>query len=115
MDLPVTLPATPVDAEVRYHLFLAVKESLNNVVKHAHATEVWLRLRIAPESFTFVIEDNGRGLAAEKSGPGAERINSGAGLQNMKKRLAAIGGLCEIRSLDNGTHVVMTVFLKHPA
>jgi signal transduction histidine kinase/ligand-binding sensor domain-containing protein len=113
MDLPVNLPATRVDAEVRYNLFLAVKEALNNIVKHARATEVWLRLRVAAESFTFIIEDNGRGLAAEKSGAGAERIFSGAGLENMKKRLATVGGLCEIRSVDGGTNVVMTVFLKN--
>ena len=51
MDLPVALPAARVDAELRYNLFLALKEALNNVVKHAKATEVWLRLRIEPGSF----------------------------------------------------------------
>ncbi len=67
MDLPVTLPAARVEAELRYNLFLALKETLNNVVKHAHATEVWLRLRIEPKTFTLIVEDNGRGFPAAVS------------------------------------------------
>ena len=62
MDLPVPLPAARVEAELRYNLFLALKEALNNVVKHAQATEVWLRLRVEAKTFTLVVEDNGRGL-----------------------------------------------------
>ncbi len=65
MDLPVALPEARVDAELRYNLFLALKEALNNVVKHAKATEVWLRLRVGDKSFTLVVEDNGRGLVTD--------------------------------------------------
>ena len=68
MDLPLALPAMRVDAELRYNLFLALKEALNNVVKHAQATEVWLRLKIEADSFTLTVEDNGRGLSGP---PGA--------------------------------------------
>ena len=53
MNLPLALPAMRVDAELRYNLFLALKEALNNVVKHAKATEVWLRLKIETDSFKF--------------------------------------------------------------
>ena len=73
MDLPVTLPAARVEAELRYNLFLALKEALNNVVKHAHATEVWLRLRIEPKTFTLIVEDNGRGLPVAGGGGAAGR------------------------------------------
>ncbi|MEY4916098.1 MAG: hypothetical protein RL616_11 [Verrucomicrobiota bacterium] len=117
MDFPVMLPATRVDAEVRYNLFLALKEALNNLVKHSHATEVWLRLTIAPESFTLAVEDNGRGLAAENAGgknAGADRLASGSGLSNMEKRLDAIGGRCEISSTASGTRVALTVFVASP-
>ncbi len=37
---PDTVPATPLAAEVRRNLFLVVKETLHNVVKHSKATEV---------------------------------------------------------------------------
>ncbi len=114
MDLPIALPTMRVDAELRYNLFLALKEALNNVVKHSKATEVWLRLQIEPKQFTLVVEDNGRGLyAARKEISEADRLNSGSGLANMKKRLALVGGHCEIRSVDTaGTRVEMTVAIK---
>jgi len=112
MELPVELPALRIDAELRYNLFLALKEALNNVVKHSQATEVWLRLRLEPQSFTLVIEDNGRGLSAE--GGSADRLASGSGLANLQKRLAAVGGRCEIHSAaGRGTRVELTVFIKH--
>jgi signal transduction histidine kinase len=117
MDLPVDLPATHVSAELRYNLFLALKEVLNNVVKHAQATEVHLRLQLEPGAFTLTVEDNGRGLADRKNGDttnGVNRIVSGAGLGNLEKRLTAVGGRCEIHSEPGcGTRVSMTVFLKN--
>jgi signal transduction histidine kinase len=116
MDLPMALPAMRVDAELRYNLFLALKEALNNIVKHSKATEVWLRLRIEPKSFTLVIEDNGRGLIAGGDGSSADRIASGCGLENMRKRLTAVGGHCKIQSLDGqGTQVEMSVAIKEVA
>jgi signal transduction histidine kinase/ligand-binding sensor domain-containing protein len=113
MDLPTVLPAMRVDAELRYNLFLALKETLNNVVKHARASEVWLRLQLDQESFTLVVEDNGQGLAAaveDTTSMGADRISSGSGLSNLHKRLAAIGGTCVVRSSPGqGTRVEMTL------
>jgi len=112
----VNLPAAPVDAELRYNLFLALKEALNNIVKHAKATEVWLRLRLAPAEFTLIIEDNGRGLSASSGDTaiGADRLASGYGLGNLGKRLASVGGRCDIRSeAGRGTRVEMTVPLNH--
>ena len=76
MDLPLALPAMRVDAELRYNLFLALKEALNNVVKHAKATEVWLRLRIEPRAFTLIVEDNGQGMPAA-GGNGAAGVRRG--------------------------------------
>ncbi len=112
MDLPVEMADMRVDAELRYNLFLALKEALNNIVKHAQATEVWLRLRTAGESITLVVEDNGRGIQAVGSGE-EDRLNSGSGLGNLGKRLAAVGGHCSIQSLPgSGTSVSLTVYIQ---
>ena len=35
--------------ELRHNLFLATKEALNNIVKHAHATEAWIRVNLATQ------------------------------------------------------------------
>ena len=71
MEVPASLPNMRVEAELRYHLFLAVKEALNNVVKHARASEVWLRLRVEGGGFTLVIEDNGCGCAENGASNGS--------------------------------------------
>ncbi|HEV2453011.1 MAG TPA: two-component regulator propeller domain-containing protein, partial [Verrucomicrobiae bacterium] len=64
MDFPAVAPATQIEAEWRYNLFLALKEILNNIVKHAQASEVWLRLRLSAGAFTLAVEDNGHGFEA---------------------------------------------------
>jgi signal transduction histidine kinase len=113
LDLPAELPGHPLRAEVRHNLFLAIKETLNNIVKHAHASEVWLRLVLEPHAFTVSIEDNGCGIAAsDKSGDAtrAGRISSGHGLENLRKRLETVGGQCIITSEPGkGTKVEMRV------
>lgn len=118
MDMPTTLPEMRVDAELRYNLFLALKETLNNIVKHARATEVWLRVRVQPDGFTLVVEDNGQGLASAGNGNGngaakGDRLASGSGLANLDQRLAAVGGRCVVRSEPgSGTRVEMSLVLK---
>jgi len=44
LDLPDQPPAREISTDVRHNLFLVVKEALHNIVKHAHASEVWLRI-----------------------------------------------------------------------
>jgi signal transduction histidine kinase/ligand-binding sensor domain-containing protein len=112
LDLPADLPSVGLDAELRHNLFLALKEALNNAVKHAQATEVWLRLCLELETLTLIVEDNGCGLAASGA-PNGNRIASGHGLSNLEKRLAAIGGRCVVRSTaGRGTRIEMSVRLK---
>jgi signal transduction histidine kinase len=97
---------------VRHNLFLAVKEALNNVVKHAHARVVWLRLVEQPHGFHLVIEDDGRGFVPDAGPPPAqaERGTPGQGLGNLRARLAAIGGCCTVASVPGqGTRVELAV------
>jgi len=117
LDMPVHLPAWPLTAEVRHNLFLAFKEALHNVIKHAAASEVRISLSLQPAAFALAVEDNGRGFAPET--PGGEvasdpaRLASGNGLANMRRRLAEIGGRCEIQSArGKGTKVTFIVAVK---
>jgi signal transduction histidine kinase len=84
---------------VRHNVFLAFKESVNNVVKHAQASEVWLRLRLRPKQFTLEVQDNGRGMNHELP-------QNRNGLRNMKERMTDIGGNFSISSGENGGTVV---------
>ena len=99
LDPPVELPAWRITAETRHNLFLAFKEALNNVLKHAAATEVRVSLSLRPDSFVLTIKDDGRGFDPKKTGTPADgRLVSGHGLPNMHQRLENIGGQCDITS-----------------
>jgi signal transduction histidine kinase/ligand-binding sensor domain-containing protein len=107
LDLPMQLPAWPLMAETRHNLFLALKEALHNVVKHAGASEVRIALTLAPRAMTLSVEDNGRGFDP------ADSNLTGNGLENMRRRLEHIGGRCEISGArGQGVRVVFVVPMR---
>jgi signal transduction histidine kinase len=116
LDLPLQLPDWRLTAEVRHNLFLAFKEAMHNIVKHAGASEVQIRLLPQAEAFELTIEDNGRGFVSGTASPeqpdDADRFASGYGLENMNRRLAKIGGHCHIHSIPGaGTKVCFKISL----
>ena len=105
-DVPAQLPAIAIPPEVRHNVFLAFKEAVNNVVKHAQASEARIRLRLAPGEFTLEIEDNGRGLGSPDAGAATTRN----GLRNMRKRMEGLQGEFSIGpGTDGGTLVRLTI------
>lgn len=111
LNFPIELPPWEIGAETRHNLFLAFKESLNNTLKHAGATEVHLTLSLEPHAFVLIIKDNGRGFESVNPAPKHNgRAGGGHGLINLERRLAAIGGRCEIKtSPTEGTQVAFIV------
>jgi signal transduction histidine kinase len=105
-DLPANLPPLMVPPDVRHNVFLAFKESITNVVRHAQASAVWIRLRLEPGFFTLEIEDNGRGIAGQDPAAASTRN----GLRNMRKRLEDVGGQFAIQAApERGALVRLTV------
>ncbi|HEY4414399.1 MAG TPA: ATP-binding protein, partial [Verrucomicrobiae bacterium] len=97
LDLPSHLPAIYLRADVRHNLFLAFKESITNIVKHASASEVHVKMDINGNTFTVAVSDNGIGLAAENLSPlNPFEIPRHNGLANIKSRMGAIGGQYKI-------------------
>jgi signal transduction histidine kinase len=92
MNLVEDAPRIPVTAEVRHNVLLVVKEALNNVVRHSHATEVRIHVSVNGESSYLSIEDNGCGFN------GATEDILADGLRNMRQRMADIDGHFEIQS-----------------
>ena len=86
LDLPARLPDFAISTEQRHNMFMAFKEALNNVLKHANATEVRIGLTVVDGQVTILIADNGRGFSTDQV------RSSGNGLDNMKARLERIGG-----------------------
>ncbi|HEU5080574.1 MAG TPA: two-component regulator propeller domain-containing protein [Opitutaceae bacterium] len=115
LDLPVNLPAWPLNSQVRHNLVLAFKEALNNILKHARASEVKISLNLGDRHFAVAIEDNGCGFNSEPAGDAGCDIPSGNGLANLRRRLTAVGGECEISALPGrGTRILFTVHLPNP-
>ncbi len=100
-DVPHDWPDLPVTSRRRHQLFLAFQEALQNVVKHAHATEVMLTLRYVDGRFTVSIADNGVGLPADLSGSEKD------GLNNMQSRLSSLDGHCKVETKPGGGGTVV--------
>lgn len=102
LDFPARLPDFPLSTETRHNLFMAVKEALNNALKHGRATEVRLALALTDSRLVITIADNGRGFSPDQARP------SGNGLRNMKQRLDQIGGRLVLESQPGaGTTIKM--------
>jgi len=105
-DIPVELPSIMLDGRLRHDLLLAVKETLNNVVRHSQATEVEFRIVFKENRFQIVISDNGKGFDAEKT-------HEGNGLRNLPLRLSKLGGHYRIQSSPaKGTMVTIELDLS---
>jgi len=94
------LPDMVVWGEIRKNVFLVIKETLNNVLKHAKATEVTITLTKVPDGLALYIQDNGVGIDLEK----VRRF--GNGLKNMKKRMEDMKIDFSIEN-NNGTLVTL--------
>jgi ligand-binding sensor domain-containing protein/signal transduction histidine kinase len=109
-DVPLELPEMLLWSEARHHLYLASKEAIHNIIKHAGASEVWIRLQFSAQSFTLTIEDNGKGFDI------LAPLARGNGLANMRRRLEGQGGQCQIESSPGeGTRVQFVMACPPPA
>jgi signal transduction histidine kinase len=99
VDEPENIPQVDVSGEFRRNIYLTVKESLHNIVKHAQASEVSIQIEIG-RWLMIQISDNGIGL--DNATPG----EFGNGLISMRNRMRELGGSFEIIS-KVGTEVTM--------
>jgi signal transduction histidine kinase len=102
-------------AEVRHDLFLAVKEALHNVLKHAGASEVHVRVTETQGRVEIAVEDNGCGfdVAANNGHSNGNGGRAGHGLANMRKRMEGIGGEMKIcATTGKGTQLTFAVTVK---
>ena len=100
-----SLPERIVPPQRRHELRLAVKEALHNILTHARATRVEVQCTMDGGTFVVRVADNGCGsdpqtVAAAPSG------GQGHGLENMRRRLAELGGSCHLESRPgDGTRI----------
>ena len=87
-----------VKQEMRRNLYLASKEAVHNIIKHAGATEAVIAIFIINNELRITIQDNGHGFENPAHMP------FGNGLKNMDRRMKQIGGYLLVVN-DEGTVV----------
>jgi signal transduction histidine kinase len=94
---PDSIPDIHISGEQRRNIYLVIKESLHNIVKHSGASEVNISFQIN-KRLQACIHDNGKGFQMQ------HQRRFGNGLKNMQQRMESIGGSFEIEN-NNGTTV----------
>lgn len=99
LDIQLPSPDTdlPLPAEYRRDLFLLFKEALHNLIRHAEATEVQIRLSLdrslpGEPRIELFIRDNGKGFLPQQLGRG------GNGVRSMQQRAQSLSGTLDIDS-----------------
>jgi signal transduction histidine kinase len=86
-------------------LYRIAQEGLNNVVKHAGATQVQIRLKYEERAVSLELIDDGKGFEL-----GAVSQSGGFGLQGIRERVQQLGGTLNIESaLLRGTHLSVKI------
>ena len=103
------LPKHPqISSQTRHNFSMVVKEAVHNVIKHARASEVVIRMELVENTLHISVSDDGCGFRTSEQ-------TSGNGLINMKRRLESIGGSCLIESdPGKGTTIHLRLMLGKP-
>ncbi|WP_291787879.1 sensor histidine kinase, partial [Cecembia sp.] len=99
------LPELPL--HIKGNLFRIIKELINNIMKHAHATMAELEIFYDQEDqeIKLIVSDNGKGFDVDR----VKQEKKGIGLNNMESRVAFLKGTYEINSGPQGTTVLVCV------
>ncbi|NUR85099.1 MAG: sensor histidine kinase [Nonomuraea sp.] len=78
--------------DVRDESFLIIREAVRNALAHARASQILIRIDIAPDELRGIVQDDGRGI------PKVRPASSGMGLQSMRERAELLGGSVVVSS-----------------
>lgn len=100
----------PPEAEI--NLYRIIQESINNIVKHAQATEASVTIRRREQTIEVIIRDNGQGFIPAATQPSQSRNGSGLGLAGISERARILGSAPVIESAPGrGTKVWLEIRL----
>lgn len=100
LEIPARLPAQSLSSQSRHHLFLAVHEALTNILKHSSASQAKIAMACREADFEITVSDNGAGFdpACNESNLASSAAGFCNGLENMRRRMAELGGRCLVES-----------------
>ena len=92
--------------EYRQHIYLILKEAINNLVKYAHATKADIDVRFFDNRLSIFVKDNGKGFVVKE-------YFTGNGLLSMKNRAKLMQAVLDIDSRpDEGTIINLQIKIK---
>jgi signal transduction histidine kinase len=110
LDLPAEFTGEELKPGMWISLLNIVRESLNNVRKHAEAENVSVSFSLANEELSVVVEDDGRGFDTSQNQSTAK---TGFGLKIMRERALEMDAQIDIvSSLGSGSRIVLRVPVK---
>jgi len=83
-------------------LFRIVQESMQNIIKHANATEIAISFHYEHDKLQTIIKDNGKGFELQD----ALKNSTGLGLSNIKSRALIAGGRSVIETSPNAGTII---------
>jgi signal transduction histidine kinase len=100
----------PPESEI--NLYRIIQESVNNIVKHAQATEASVTIQRREQTIEVMIQDNGRGFTTAVTQPSQSRDGSGLGLVGINERARILGSTPVIESAPGrGTKIWLEIRL----
>ena len=105
-EYPEKFPPVKLSEETRRNIFLTIKESFNNIAKHAWSNTIKMSILLLRGEIVFSIKDDGKGFDKNTV------RQFGNGLVNMQNRIEQIGGKYKIVSEPGkGTETFISVFI----
>lgn len=87
-------------------LYRIIQELLNNIIKHAEATQALVQINFHEDEISVSVEDNGKGFDPKAT-------TEGIGLKNINARVKMLEGEFDIKSSEKGTYIYVLIHLKN--
>lgn len=95
------------DLQIEIAIYRIVQELVQNIIKHAGATDAFIQISYADHCLGIEVEDNGLGMK-----PQLQLSGKGMGLKNIETRIRHLNGNMHISSNDNGTSISLEFNLE---
>lgn len=93
-------------------LYRVIQESLNNVIRHAHAKNVFIDLKKTGDQLKMIIQDDGVGFENHDNEPARAGRRLGIGLLSMKERVTELNGRFVIETAPQcGTKIIVDILI----
>ena len=106
IDISENIHSFKLPMEIRQHLYLMIKEAINNIIKHSQCTQAKICIKHLHDNLLIKIYDNGKGFNTSE-------ISFGNGLINLKERASAIHANLAVQSQEiTGTEIKIELKIK---